>query len=364
MHSTISREAASHARDGQAEPSPVWLLLDSCSAGGIERHVSALAKGLAQAAVPVEIVLLQQHVPNAWCEGLERDGLTYRCIDGSLTGLAAVMRRERPALVHTHGHRAGLLGRTAASLCGVPIVSTFHSGEPPGLPLAAWMDRWTSYPGERIVVSEGIGEKVPFAASLIPHFIDPPEAPPAHELPRQIAFVGPLLHEAAPDWFCEIAVRSSLDVEWCVYGDGPMRGDLLERYADRVIFHGSLPDMTAVWSQTGLLLLPSRTGDLPYAALEAHAAGVPVAASRGAGPITLLNQGSTGWLFEPGDLRGAAAAVESWSHLTREEQIAWRHRCWGNVCGRFSTATWIGEILTVYGRAGWIRRPAELAHIA
>jgi hypothetical protein len=45
----------------------------------------------------------------------------------ALVKLYILMRREKPEIVHTHTAKAGLLGRIAARLAGVPvIVHTFH----------------------------------------------------------------------------------------------------------------------------------------------------------------------------------------------------------------------------------------------
>src|SRR5438445_91417 len=45
----------------------------------------------------------------------------------ALLKLYALMRQERPDIVHTHTAKAGFLGRAAARLAGVPIiVHTFH----------------------------------------------------------------------------------------------------------------------------------------------------------------------------------------------------------------------------------------------
>src|SRR5262245_56338592 len=43
------------------------------------------------------------------------------------TELMSLIRRFRPDVVHTHTYKAGLLGRVAAFLCGVPAVYTAHT---------------------------------------------------------------------------------------------------------------------------------------------------------------------------------------------------------------------------------------------
>ena len=77
--------------------------------------------------------------------------------------LYRLIRRERPQIVHTHTATAGLLGRLAAKLAGVPIVlHTFHGHVLHGYfgPLQSkalvWMERLLACLTDRIVtVSEG-----------------------------------------------------------------------------------------------------------------------------------------------------------------------------------------------------------------
>jgi len=73
------------------------------------------------------------------------------------------MRREKPHIVHTHTATAGLLGRLAARLAGVPvIVHTFHGHVLRGYfgpilsKVLVWMERFLARLSDRIVtVSEG-----------------------------------------------------------------------------------------------------------------------------------------------------------------------------------------------------------------
>jgi glycosyltransferase involved in cell wall biosynthesis len=61
--------------------------------------------------------------------------------------------------------------------------------------------------------------------------------------------------------------------------------------------------------QAGLLALSSITEALPNVVLEAMAAGLPVVATRVGGVPELVRPGRTGWLVNPGDAPGLAAAM-------------------------------------------------------
>lgn len=334
-------------------PHSIWLLVDSSSVGGIERHVQLLAQARTLSGAPVEIVLLKDHGASPWLQQLAAAGLAPRFLDGTFGGVLRAMQRQRPCLVHTHGYKAGIVGRLAAAMCRVPAVSTFHSGERPGWPLNFyyWLDRLTSITAERIAVSSDIADRLPYRATHIPNFVDRPLPPKDNALPPAVAFVGRLSHEKAPDWFCEIARGSKLPVSWHVYGDGPMRGELEREFGDKVVFHGVVADMTCVWQKVGLLLMPSRFEGLPFAALEAHGAGIPVAASRVGDVGSVVSDGETGWLFAPGDLSAGSAAVSAWfeARTIRGHQL--QLACWQRVAERFSTDIWLPKVVEVYEQA-------------
>lgn len=334
----------------------VLQLLDTRSVGGIERHVATLAKDLSDRGIPNEICLYQDHGPNPWLCQLKTLGLSYRHNNGTLVGLRRVLEYVRPALVHTHGYKAGVLGRLAALSCGIPAVSTFHSGEHPGFPLSAYyaLDRWTSLSARRISVSRDIQSRLPFSSRLIPNFIPVSELPPLQPFVGRIGFVGRLSHEKGPDLFCKIAQAMPAKFDWHVYGDGPMRKDLEATSGPDVRFHGVVEDMSTVWPTLGALLMPSRFEGLPLAALEAMAHGIPVIASRVGGVSGLIEDGVNGFSFEPGDLSAAERCIVRWASLDDSQRASLRHTAHDLVARKYSPAAQVPSVLDVYRKCGLV----------
>jgi len=333
---------------------PIWLLVDSSGIGGIERHIGNLAHGLAGRGLPAEVVLLAEHPGNTWIEQLAARGSPVRMLDGSFAGLVASLRRCQPRLLHTHGYKAGILGRIAARLTRIPVVSTFHSGEPVGwrVRLYRQADEWSAFLAQRIAVSSTVQSRLPYCSNLIPSFGAAGSKPPADELPRRVGFVGRLSEEKRPDAFCEIAKSAEPGLEWHIYGDGPLRGDLERNFSDAVQFHGMVTGMEAVWPTLGLLLMPSRFEALPLAGLEALAAGVPILASRVGDMADLVVEGKTGWLFDPDDLGTAQRRINQWRRLSRAEQAGLREACWARFQAGFSEEAALPKIIEVYAASG------------
>lgn len=333
----------------------ISLLIDSRTVGGIERHVATLAAGLQRTGHKVGVLLYADYGPSPWRDQLNELDVPFRCLAGTFGDLVRELRNNRPTLVHTHGYKAGVLGRAASRICNVPAVSTFHSGELPPFPVSLyyWLDNWTSIFGGRIAVSDEILKRLPFSATLIPNYLVPGEQPPNTPLPLSIGFVGRLSHEKAPDLFCEIARRVKPGIEWHIWGDGPMRAELEEKFGDIVRFHGIVADIIPALASIGLLLMPSRYEGLPLAALEALSAGVPVLASAVGGVPNVVVHGRTGWLFDVGDLEAAASAVENWRTLSDASAIQMRSACWSHVAEAFSEAKHLPQILEVYRQAGY-----------
>jgi glycosyltransferase involved in cell wall biosynthesis len=336
----------------------IWQVIDSSSVGGAERHIATLADGLRRTGHTVEIVLLAKHGENPWLAQLKAQSLPFRHLGGSFASLRAALAEARPALLHTHGYKAGILGRLAARLARIPVVSTFHSGARGAFPVGAYeaLDDWTSFLGGRIAVSDVIRQRLPFQSDVIPSYVITPAAPPTDALPPVAAFVGRLSAEKGPDLFCELAIRArrktGASIAWHVWGDGPMRADLVARYGDQVTFHGIATDMDAVWPRVGLLVMPSQFEGVPLAALEAAARGIPVLASRVGGLPTVVADGTTGWLVPAGDLDAAEAALALWQRCAASNGPTLRHACWQRAREAFSEERWLPAVLAVYRRQG------------
>lgn len=340
------------------EPTNIWLLIDSRTVGGIERHVATLAASLRQRGKNATVVLYQDHGPNAWHDQLNQAGVPFKYLGGKLSALILAIRHNRPDLVHTHGYKAGVLGRVACRLCGTPVVSTFHSGERAPFPVSFYysLDNWTSILGQRIAVSLDISMRLPWQSDIVPSFIVPAAAAAAAadedegEFPKKIGFVGRLSHEKGPDLFCEIARACPAGLEWHMWGDGPMRAELENTYGDLIAFHGIVSNIQPVLSTIGLLLMPSRYEGLPLAALEALAAGVPVLASAVGGVPTAVVPG-TGWLMEPGNVGSALSAIAQWRSRDQSEADRMRTNCIAHVSENFSEHQMVPKILNVYKRS-------------
>ena len=338
----------------------IWLLVDSRTVGGIERHIAVLAQALRRAGEQAEAVLLAGYGPNPWHDQLMAANVSFRTLDGTTRGLLQAVRENRPALLHTHGYKANILGRLVGRLTATPVVATYHAGERGAFPVSAYqaVDEWTSFLSGRIAVSEVIQLGLPFPSTHVQNFIVMPPQPAASNLPRRAGFVGRLSYEKGPDRFCEIARRCAGLCEWHIWGDGPERLELEQKYAGSVTFHGLVTDLGPVWSSLGLLVMPSRAEGLPMAALEALTAGIPIAASSVGGLPTLVDPGRTGWLFDGEDLDGATRAISAWTSLDEAAQQGMRRTCWSFVQDTFSDVRQLPRILNVYRRAGWAGRNA------
>ncbi len=105
-------------------------LLDSRGIGGIETHVAILAATLHDAGRDAHVVLLRDYGGHSLAETLSRQGVPLNILAGGWRALWAALRERRPGLLHTHGYKAGVLGRMAGRLQGIPVVSSHHAGEP------------------------------------------------------------------------------------------------------------------------------------------------------------------------------------------------------------------------------------------
>jgi glycosyltransferase involved in cell wall biosynthesis len=98
-----------------------------------------------------------------------------------------------------------------------------------------------------------------------------------------------------------------------IVGDGPRRASL-ERHFKKTAtyFSGYLEGeaLASAYASADLFVLPSETETLGLVLLEAMAAGCPVVACRAGGVPDAVQDGLTGFLFEPGDTAGFVNTVK------------------------------------------------------
>jgi glycosyltransferase involved in cell wall biosynthesis len=328
----------------------VWQLVDSRGPGGIETHIGILAGALQAAGQPVRVLFLADHGTHPLHRTLAGHGVPFE-VCGGARGLDTRLRECPPLLLHTHGYKAGILGRLLGRLNKVPMVSTYHAGEPGDGRLRFYfaLDRAMARLCHPIAVSEAILSQLPGKARRIENFVAvPPEAPRGD--PRAIAFVGRLSPEKGPDLFCRLA-EDMPEAHFDLFGDGPMRSALQGVHGARVQFHGMVHDMPTRWSDIGLLCMTSRHEGLPLAALEAMANGVPVAAF-GVGALPeVIRHGVSGLLAPPGDLPALERHLRSWLNAGAQVRAAMSAAARATIIERFSVEAGLAHVLEVYREA-------------
>jgi glycosyltransferase involved in cell wall biosynthesis len=105
-------------------------------------------------------------------------------------------------------------------------------------------------------------------------------------------------------------------------GDGPMRGELRDRFPGAV-FTGMLPhdEVAVALASSDVLVFPSRTDTAGNVVLEAQAAGVPVLVSDEGGPQENLDSGVSGFVCGH-DLEFARRAAQLLRNANKRRQFA------------------------------------------
>ncbi|MDG1286206.1 MAG: glycosyltransferase family 4 protein [Rickettsiales bacterium] len=331
------------------EGTEIWLAVDSQHFGGIESHIYQLATGLLQFGYQPRVVFLRDYGKHPLREALQKADISIMTLAHPCRGWKEAILRHRPALIHTHGYKAGILGRIAARWYTVTCISTYHSGDANSFRVQCyrWLDEQTAPLAQAILaVSATVAERLQDDTCVIPNFVPVPKI--ISRTGKKIAFVGRLSHEKGPDHFTDLA-KSCPEQQFTIYGDGPMR-QLLE-VPDNLSFAGQVDSMEPHWKDIDLLIMPSRREGLPMAALEAMAHGIPVAAYAVGGLPSLIQTQQNGFLIESGNPKQLAEAVTDWSLMSEAARRVMRDSARKTIRERYSPEIILPMIIKHYEEA-------------
>ena len=265
---------------------------------------------------------------------------TLRAFPLTLRAVERLVRGTRADVVHTHGKGAGLYGRLAAWLVGVPAVHTFHGIHYESYSRAVQylyltLERWlasithtvinvsrtqedealrlgVARSGRSVVVVNGIGVDELAAR--------PVRGKAAFGLNADDQVLGCVArfdpvkrHDVLLKALARVAQRNP-NVVLLLAGEGPEKARIDQRAGElkvRVVNPGAIGWQTNPYSSCDLYVTASSKEGLPLAPLEAMASGLAVIATEVPGHQDVVEPDATGLLVPPGDDAAMSVAIES-----------------------------------------------------
>ena len=259
--------------------------------------------------------------------------------------LTRLLRRIRPKIVHTHSSKAGILGRWAARLAGIPVIVHsvhgfgFTPAQHPVLKrFLILLERWSSAITQWVFTDSEANRQQGIAlglfrgdrSAMLPPGIDL-HAIRAVRIDRDnkrrslgldpirplIGMVAPFKPQKSPLDFVRVAsriCRQRSDAHFVMIGDGELRQAVEEEIrrlglAQSITLTGWRHDVPEIMKCLDVFLLTSQWEGLPRVYLEALSCGVPVVGTCVDGAAEVVIDGVNGFLKEPGDIEGLADRI-------------------------------------------------------
>lgn len=320
-------------------------LISGGDSGGAKTHVYSLLRYLNQV-IDVQLVCFRD---GPFAEGAKALGIPTRVLGERFLTCLHILRREIREggydFVHCHGAKANLMGALLRPSLQIPVLTTVHSDyrlDYLGRPAAALTYgtlnkialRLLDY---RVCVSDPIRQRLidrgfePNRLFAIYNGLDFSHKVP--KIDRKAYFAGFGYTVSDDDVIAGIAARldpvkdmptllravaqarkASPNLRLAIAGEGKDRAKLEALaqelgIAEHVFFLGWLTDLDSFYGALDINTLTSLSETFPYALTEGARAHLPTVASDVGGVPVLIQNGVTGLLFEPGDVRMLAACL-------------------------------------------------------
>ncbi|HEY4184414.1 MAG TPA: glycosyltransferase [Polyangia bacterium] len=289
----------------------------------------------------------------------------------ALDRLTDILRREKPAILHSFRDKANFWARWAGARAGVPI--TITSCRNRMMELRYLATEWYMSRKSRLILTNSIGVKhelVDWArvpadkVRVLYNLIDVEEFRPPTAAEREAARaqweipsgrraillpgrIGLQKNQLGVLWAMRTLARQGRWPEGAILllaGRARDRGVTAwvrrlardPRLASSVRFLGPVEDVRSLYWASDLLLLPSLYEGLANAALEGCAAGLPAILSHAANVDGIVRPGETGWEVTTGRRGPLARALEAALGASSDELAAMGRRGREHVVARFA----------------------------
>lgn len=256
--------------------------------------------------------------------------------------LARLMRQGQYTIVHTHSSKAGIVGRWAAKLAGVPvIVHTVHGWghherqHPLIRAYYIWLEKLTLPITDKLIVvsalniekglADGIGQPDNYLVIRSGIELDRfghPQVPRAETraawgIPQEAVVVGSVTRlspQKAPLDFVQAAAlvaQQYPQTYFVMVGDGPLRSEVEALaaklgMADRLVLTGLRRDVPELMAAFDIFALSSLWEGLPRVLPQAMATSLPIVATACDGSAEAITEGVNGFLVPPGEPKALA----------------------------------------------------------
>ena len=333
----------------------VLTLISGGDTGGAKTHVHSLLAGLTPK-IQVKMVCFTDgpFTQEARALGIDTQVIADKNLLSTLRKLVALVKADGYDIIHSHGSRGNMMAALLAHKTGLPTVSTVHSdyrldylGRPISRLTYGTINtlalRKLKY---RIGVSDAMVDMLisrgfdPERLFSIYNGLDFTPRTPAMDRAEYFRSVGleadescvvagiaarlnPVKDIATLIRGFAIAHKDFPNLRLLIAGDGEEMDNLKALAAElgvskEVCFAGWVSDTDSFYHAIDINTLTSISETFPYALTEGARAGLPTVSSQVGGVSYLIDHGSNGFLFQPGDAQALAGHLLT---LARDQDL-------------------------------------------
>ena len=307
----------------------------------------------------------------------------------TLFRLFDILRRERPALIHTHGKGPGLYGRCIGKILNIPTVHTFHGFHYETLPT---LTRWLHLLADNLLslvtdqhIFVSMGEK---KRAQVIKFLDEKKSTVIHngidyeyiqnlDIDRKVILksidcegweqneiLGTISRFSPEKGILDLlsgfskVIHSEPNLKLIIVGGYPEEHkeyylkakELIERehLTEHVRILGYRQDALKILKCMDFYISPSLSEGLPISLLEAFAAGIPSIATEIPGNKDVLSNSAFGVLSDPGSSKSLAQGIRKMLALSKRERSVITQNAFNRVRDNFSVTTMADETFQLY----------------